>query len=131
MGVVGAAVLLLSGQFYARAQRSTEIFIPLGRSPGLSGKVTVIGKIAKVSGQDQTITIAGTAGTWNVGVTDHTWIWLDRSKLGLLNKKGTFTDLREGLTTEVKYVGSERKGPAEWIKVQLAESGAEATETPK
>ncbi len=40
------AVLLLAGT--AHAQQATEIYIPIGKSPGLSGKTTVIGTIENV-----------------------------------------------------------------------------------
>jgi len=125
LGVVGISALLLGGPRAASAQKTTEQFIPVGQSPGLSGKATVIGKIQAINARDQTVAIAGPAGTWSAKVTERTKIWLDRSMSRKTNLTGTFSDLRQGLTVEVKPDGSQRgaqSGPAEWIKVQIPPS---------
>lgn len=130
IGVMGIAVLLWGATPYAHGQKATEMFIPLGQSPGLSGKVTVIGTIDAVNARDQTITIVGPSATWGAQITDRTKIWLDRSKLRLPNQYGTFADLQKGRMVEVKYEDNRNKGkdkgPAEWVKVQLAEPGAKS-----
>jgi hypothetical protein len=109
-------------------QKATEIFIPLGKSPGLSGKYTTIGKIDTVNAQDQTITMTDSSGSYTIKITERTKIWLDKSKLELTNVQGTFADLRKGLLAEVKYEDNARKdkGTAEWIKIQMTESSAKA-----
>jgi hypothetical protein len=129
-GVAAIAVLLWTCIPYAYGQKSTEMFIPIGQSPGLSQKVTVIGTIETINSGNQTISIAGTSGTANAQITDHTWIWLDRSKILLTNQYGTFDDLRKGNLVEVKYAGSESKsaGPAEWIKVEVTATSVELGE---
>ena len=122
VGVVGMSALVAAG---ASAQEMTERFIPIGQSPGLSGKHTVIGKIQDVNARDQTVAIVAPAGAWNAKVTDRTKIWLDRSSLRQPNLKGTFADLRPGATVEVKPEGRQAGasgGPAEWIKVQVSAS---------
>lgn len=126
MGMVAIGALLWMGAPYAHSQKMTEMFIPIGQSPGLSGKVTVIGTIEAVDAQNQTIVVAGSAEKWSAEVTKDTHIWLDRSKLGLSSQYGTFTDLQEGRLVEVKYEGTERRseGPAAWIKVELATPSA-------
>ncbi len=124
LAVVGMSPLFL-GAPAPSAQEMTERFIPVGQSPGLSGKATVIGKIQAINARDQTVTIAGPAGTWSAKVTERTKIWLDRSMSRKTNLTGTFSDLRQGLTVEVKPDGSQRgaqSGPAEWIKVQIPPS---------
>jgi hypothetical protein len=122
--VVGIGILLWVGTLYAHSQQATEIFIPIGQSPGVSAKITIIGKIHAVNAQTRTVNIAGPSGTVSCQITDRTNIWLDRSKVGRTNKTGTVSDLRPGLVVEVKYEGRERRseGPAEWIKVQLEAS---------
>jgi len=40
----------------------TEQYIPIGQSPGLSGKYTVIGKLQSVNAKEQTCTVAGHHG---------------------------------------------------------------------
>ena len=125
VGVIGMSALLPGGQPGASAQEMTERFIPIGQSPGLSGKHTVIGKIQAVNARDQTVVIVAATGTWNAKVTDRTKIWLDRSSLRQPNLKGTFADLRPGATVEVKPEGRQAGasgGPAEWIKVQVSAS---------
>lgn len=131
MGAVVIAVMLWTGMPYAHGQKATEMFIPLGQSPGLSNTVTVIGSVKTINAQKRTIDVAGPSTAWNVQITDRTQIWLDKSKLRLPNKDGTFADLRKGQLVEVKYEGSERKsqGPAEWIKVQFTEPSAKLGES--
>ncbi len=104
-------------------QKATEIFIPVGKSPGLSGKYTSLGKITAIDVPNQTITVADSSGGYTVKITGRTQIWLDKSKLKSTNQKGAFTDLRKELLVEVKYEGNQRrdKGLAEWIKAQLTE----------
>lgn len=117
------AVILLGGIPSASAQKATEIFIPIGQSPGLSGKHTSLGKITALDTVNQTITMTDSSGTYNVIVTKRTTIWLEKSKLKLTNQPGAFTDLRKDLLVEVKYEYNQRKdkGAAEWIKVQIIE----------
>jgi hypothetical protein len=130
MGVVAIGVLLLGGTLYAYGQKATEMFIPIGQSPGLSNKISIIGTIETIDPRAQTIVVTGSSGSWSATITDRTKIWLDKSKLRLPNQRGTFTDLRKGLLAEVKYeeVG-EKRGPAEWIKVQITEPAGKPGET--
>jgi hypothetical protein len=118
-------VLLIGGVPSAYGQKATEMFIPIGQSPGLSNKISIIGTIESIDVPAQTIVVAGPSGSWSATITDRTKIWLDRSKLRLSNQKGTFADLRKGLLAEVKYEGTERtsKGPADWVKVQVTAPG--------
>jgi hypothetical protein len=126
--VFGVAVILWAGPPYAHGQKATEVFIPVGQSPGLSNVVTVVGTIDQVNPQGRTVAVVGPAGSWRATITERTKVWLDRSKLRLTNQKGTFADLKKGLLVEVKYETSKGRsqgqGPAEWVKVQVPESGA-------
>jgi hypothetical protein len=123
---IGVTIALLIGVPCAYGQKATEIFIPLGKSPGLSGKYTTIGKIDTVNAQDQAITMTDSSGSYTIKITERTQIWLDNSKLKSTNRKGTFADLRKGLLAEVKYEDNARrdKGVAEWIKIQMSELDA-------
>jgi hypothetical protein len=123
VALVGMSAFLLGSAPAPSAQEMTEQYIPIGQSPGLSGKYTVIGKLQSVNAQEQTCTVAGTTGALNVKITARTKIWLDRSKLQQPNLQGTLADLRPGATVEVKPEGHLRgvsSGPAEWIKVDVA-----------
>jgi hypothetical protein len=125
VAVVVMGALLWGGPGAVNAQKTTEQFIPIGQSPGLSGKSTVIGKLQSVNPREQTCAVAGATGPLNVKVTERTKIWLDRSKLQQPNVKGTFADLRPGSTVEVKPEDQHRGvsgGPADWIKVQIVAS---------
>jgi hypothetical protein len=120
-GIV-VAITLLCGLSLAYGQKAAEIFIPIGQSPGISGKHTSIGKVTAIDTRNQTITVADSSvGIYTVKVTKRTQIWLDKSKLKLTNEKGAFTDFRKDLLVEVKYENNQRKdkGSAEWIKVQF------------
>jgi len=102
-----------------QAQRETEVFIPIGKSPGVSGKLSVIGKVAEVNARDSTVTIGQGASTKTVKLTGSTEIFLDKSKIKLTNTSGSFTDIRNGLTVEAKYKDNQGGRLIEWIKVQL------------
>ncbi|MDX1488187.1 MAG: DUF5666 domain-containing protein [Acidiferrobacterales bacterium] len=111
----GLIVVLLLSSSYAHGQKTTEQFIPIGQSPGLSNKYTYIGVIEAVDSQEGTITTGGQV----IKITEDTRIWLDRSSLKLTNQGGEFTDLREGRKIEIKYIDAAKKQVAEWVKVQV------------
>jgi hypothetical protein len=119
IAVVAIALFWVTPNVYG--QKATEIFIPVGKSPGLSGKYTSIGKITAIDTLNRTITVADSSESYNVKITERTQIWLDKSKLKLTNQKGAFADLRKELLVEVKYEENQRqdKSSAEWIKVQI------------
>ena len=119
LGGVVVGLVLWSGT-QAHSQQATEVYIPIGQSPGLSGKVTIIGTVEAIDPQARSINVTGPAGTWRAVITDRTKIWLDKSKQRLSNQTGRFSDLRKGVLVEVKYMDGERRdgGPADWIKVQ-------------
>jgi len=133
MGVVATGVWLWSGMLSAHGQKATEMFIPIGQSPGLSNTISVIGTIETLDPRGHTIAITGSSGSWSAMITNRTKIWLDKSKLRLTNEKGTFADLRRGQLVEVKYEDPEGRGKAkaaaDWIKVQITEPSAKAGET--
>ena len=80
---LAVAVLLLAAATAAHGQRLTEMFIPIGESPGLSGKHTIIGTISAVDAKTRIITCVYGSETITAKVTDRTRIWLDRSKAKL------------------------------------------------
>lgn len=102
----------------AQAQEATERFIPIGESPGLSGKYTVIGEIQAIDSATGTMTVAADGRTYDVKVTERTRIWIDRSHLKLAPLTGNFADCEQGLKVEVKFAAEAGKETADWIKVQ-------------
>lgn len=116
--VIAAAGLGFGGLGQVHGQRMTEMYIPIGQSPGVSGKTSVIGEITAVDEAQKTLTVAAAAGSESVVLTDQTWIWLDRSQAQLPNGAGTLAHLRAGRRVEVRFRDADRKRVAEWIKVQ-------------
>ena len=106
----------------AHAQRATELYTPIGQSPGLSEKLTVIGTIESVDEAERSFRISGPEPASAI-VTERTQIYLDRSKLRETNRYGDRGDLKEGRRVEVLYEDREAigQGPAEWIKIEMAE----------
>ena len=120
VAVAGALVVLcvlIGGPTAVHAQRTTERFIPIGQSPGLSGQVTLIGAVQAVDRPGQVITIADSTGSYAVAYTERTEIWIDRSALNQPSLDGAAEDIQEDMRIEVKFVGNDRDAPAEWIKV--------------
>lgn len=100
----------------AHAQKTTEQFIPLGKSPGVSGTSSYIGEIVNVNAANRMITIAGKQESWSVEITERTKIWLDRSKYRQTNVVGTFDDCKAGRSVEIKPEDAQAQR-AEWIKI--------------
>ncbi len=115
LAIAAVIAALLAGASYAHGQRQTERYIPLGQSPGLSGKVTYLGAIEAADPAARTITVA----RQTIRVNDQTRIWLDRSRMKLTTLDGSFADLQPGRRIEVMPAGSDRGAPAAWIKIEL------------
>ena len=47
--IIGIICLLVFSALSADAEKETELYIPIGQSPGLSGEYTVLGKIDQKS----------------------------------------------------------------------------------
>lgn len=114
IGLAVLAALLCSTP--APAQKTTEQFIPIGQSPGLSGQVTYLGTIEAADSAARSVT----AGGRSVLVTERTRIWLDRSGAKRPSVAGSFDDLQAGRRVEIKYEDDARRERADWIKVEAA-----------
>lgn len=112
-------VVALGGTLEASGQQATEMFIPIGQSPGLSNKGSVIGTLDSVDPGKRMVTISSSSGAQTVGITDRTMIWLDRSEQKQPNQNGAINDLQKGRKIEIKVRKGEPKAVAEWIKVQV------------
>ena len=102
----------------AHGQKQTEQYVPLGSSPGVSGKSSRIGTIDAVNAQAKTLTVQTPEGRFDARVTARTRIWIDRSQQKQSTQTGAFQDLKTGRRVEVKYEDAERRGNAEWIKIE-------------
>ncbi|HEV8646820.1 MAG TPA: hypothetical protein VGR01_14770 [Burkholderiales bacterium] len=109
-----------------QGQEMTEMYIPIGQSPGVSGRSSLVGAIESVNVQNQTLAVSGPSGIQAIVLTDRTRIWLDRTLARLPNQIGTLANLQKGLHVEVKLRDADQKRVAEWVKVQVTESGAPA-----
>jgi len=113
-------VVSLGGTLEASGQQATEMFIPIGESPGLSKKGSLIGTLESVDRGKGMATISSPSATQTVGITDRTKIWLDRGPQKQPNQNGAINDLQKGRKVEVKLRKGEPKAVAEWIKVQVS-----------
>ena len=112
-------IVALGSAIEASGQQATEMFIPIGQSPGLSNRESVIGTLESVDQGKQMVTISSSSGAQTVGITDRTMIWLDRSEQKQPNQNGAINDLQKGRKIEIKVRKGEPKVVAEWIKVQV------------
>lgn len=117
--------LALAGNRGADAQRTTEQFIPIGQSPGLSGVVTYLGEIVAVQSGTGTLTMRrpGDTDPVTVAITGDTRIWLDRSAIGLPNVIGEFGDLAVGAVAEIHFRDQDTRRSATWVKIQSDDPG--------
>ena len=119
--IIGIICFLVLGAFSVYAEKSTELYIPIGQSPGLSGEYTVLGKIDQVNLQNRTLKMSGASGSYTVKLTKSAFIYLDRSVVKRTNTYGTLSDCKVGDTVEVKFEDNSRNKPIEWIKVQKSQ----------
>jgi len=101
------------------AQKETEVFIPLGKSPGVSNKYSVIGKVETVNINDSVIIITQDANIKTCKINSRTEVYLDKSNLKLTNTKGSFADIKKGQLVEAKYKDNKPSDVIEWFKVKI------------
>jgi hypothetical protein len=115
-------VILLLGALTTpvQAQKLTEKYIPIGRSPGLSGKFTVIGKVDKLDFEEQCITVLdANRKSYIIVCTEKTHFWLDRSAVEKPNQDGALRQCQRGRRVEIKFRDNDLAKPAEWVKVEV------------
>src|ERR1700704_4209040 len=113
------SLLLLLLCYEARSQKTTEVFIPIGKSPGASGKTTKMGKVESVRTQDYSVTMMLDDQTKaTIKIEKSTAIYLDKSIQKQPNTRGKWEDIKPGLLMEAKY-SEINKSTCEWIKVQV------------
>jgi hypothetical protein len=103
----------------AFGQQVTERFIPIGQSPGVSSKMSIMGTVESVDAAKRTLMVTGQAGAQTWQITDKTQIWTDRSAKKEQNQTGTLGDLQKGRKVEIKPGQGDAKATAVWIKVQM------------
>ena len=123
LSAVIAIVLMLSIIPIIYGQKSTEQYIPIGKSPGITRKYSMMGEIEQYDPATKSLTVTSSSGKTGMKVTDETRIYLDRSKLRQRNIKGNFSDLQKGRKVEVKYKDPQNKTTADWIKIEISGGG--------
>lgn len=87
------------------AQRTTELYIPIGRSPGLSAQgKTIIGTVIAINGDEIVV------GDRIIRLTAGTKIFLDRSRIKQTNLYGVKADIKVGAFVE-GYL-------SDWVKLR-------------
>ena len=118
---MAAATALTLGAFgiagQLAAQETTERFIPIGESPGVSGEDSVVGEIVAVDNQKQEVLVSSGERRLTFKVEADTRIYLDRSDQRLENTETDFTACRVGRMVEIKP-HEEDATTASWIKIQ-------------
>jgi len=113
--VVGTCLLLVAGPV-AFSQQTTERFIPIGASPGISGRYSYVGKVVAIA-EPRTVTVEEAGGERHtVAMTPEIKIWLDRSGRQLTSKVGDYADCQVGRRVEIMYRHDD-PSIAAWIKV--------------
>ena len=105
----------------ALAQKTTERYIPIGQSPGVSHKTSYLGEITQVNESEHWMSIANTRGTYRVRMAQDTQVYLDRSSQKKTNLNGGYADCKPGQRVEVKFRDNDPEKAAEWIKVEVTQ----------
>ena len=115
LAVVAAAVLIHAVP--VSAQVTTERYIPIGQSPGVSGKYSYVGRIVAMDESSHLMTVEDSKGRHQIKVTGKTQIWLDRNKSKRRNTTASYEDCEVGRRVEVMYTHEDKK-VAKWIKIE-------------
>ena len=121
IAIAGILIIMMMNAPITTAEKATELYIPIGQSPGLSDKYVAAGRIEQVNYQKNTLTMSSDSRTYTVTVSERTKYYLDRSKTGRTNLYGSFSDCKQGMMVEVRFEKDERNRPAEWIKLEMPE----------
>lgn len=114
---VSALTFLCLGPALTHGQQTTERFIPIGESPGVSDKYSYIGTITAIDRSENTIEIDSNRGDRTVKITGDTDIWIDRSATRQTNAVGSYSDCQVGRKVEVMHVRGDET-VADWIKIE-------------
>jgi hypothetical protein len=95
------------------------MFIPIGKSPGLSGIHTLEGDVESLNNEDSSCTLRTADGSKTVTLMGNPMIYLDYSKHKTRNKYGKLTDINVGSRVEMKYLDNEKRDSIEWVKIEM------------
>lgn len=113
-------LIILTTVTVALAQKSTEMFIPIGQSPGLSGAHTLYGEVESINVQEGSCVIKTPDGKEETIITDgDPDVWLDYSSQKQKNTYGSLSDIKLGMTVECKFIDNQKRDSLDWIKVAM------------
>ena len=110
-------VCMILGVSSANGQQTTEQYIPIGHSPGVSDKYSYIGNIVAIDRKARTISVEDRGVIRTIKVTADTRIWLDRSKVRRENLVLDYSDCEVGFRVELMHVRDD-ENVADWIKIE-------------
>lgn len=100
----------------APAHQETELYIPIGKSPGISHVKSQIGRIQSLATAGNGVTLLVQDRAVYVAFDKTTKIYLQFAAPGQRNRLGTYADCQADRTAEV-YIGDD--GKLRWIKVEM------------
>ena len=100
----------------AAAQQATEVYIPIGQSPGISVNKSVIGSISNVEYQRYRMTISADDKKTIVTMTPKTRYYVDKNNVKQRNETGSIDDCEVGRRAEA-YI--DKDGNAVWVKISV------------
>ncbi len=110
-------VCMIWGVSSTNGQQTTEQYIPIGHSPGVSDKYSYIGNIVAIDRKARTVSVEDRGEIRTFEVTAETRIWLDRSKVRRENLVAVYGDCEVGLRVELMHV-RDNEDVADWIKIE-------------
>lgn len=112
-------LLLFNWSQFAQAQKETEIYIPIGESPGISGIVSVTGTIDSIFQVSLDSFVVTLKGGISFRTNTLTTVYLDKSLIPAKNEKGSLSGLSKNQFIEIKFRGNDPSEAAEWIKIRI------------
>lgn len=109
------ALFLIVGNA-ALTQQATEVYIPIGESPGVSERDSIIGSISSVDHERYRMTISVAGQTRMVTMTPVTRYYVDNTRARTQSRKGSLEDCEVGQRIEV-YIDDD--GNALWVKTEV------------
>ena len=105
----------------AHAQKATELYIPIGKSPGVSGETSIVGTIEAVDLANRTITVLYDNERYTGKLNVASLVYLDRSNYQKKNTRGTLEDCTVGSKCEMTYQYKEEEQTdfVNWLKVKV------------
>lgn len=113
-GLMFAALILAANT--SHGQQATEVYIPIGESPGVSTTSSLRGKISRLDYTSNNIELLDGGRTKTVHVSDATRYYLDRSGYGKKSETGNMQDCKVGREIEVNVA---ENGDVTWIKIKV------------